>query len=317
MVDSRVEQPARQAIEDLAQGELDAALVWGPIAGYWAERQATPIKLVPLTSDPRSGLRLDFRISMGMRANEPLWKHTVNDLIRELQPQIQAILLDYGVPLLDEQGRLITAEPGAEPPVAASTVPEPDGYRMDKYRAAVPATLKGASVLSTSALRQPDRGDGPVLVDVLPKTRKPADRDQAQLWLEPAREHLPGSVWLPNVGYGELTPEYADYFRTELARLTGRRPRARGLLLRQQLLDVLERRQAGDGGTRLHGRLLVPRRRTGLEEGRQALVVGARGADAGLRAIGSLDRRPSAPLRRQPSPDAGAARRGPRSTARM
>ncbi len=55
MVDSRVEQPARQAIEDLAGGQLDAALVWGPIAGYWAKQQPVPITLVPLKSDPRTG----------------------------------------------------------------------------------------------------------------------------------------------------------------------------------------------------------------------------------------------------------------------
>lgn len=218
LVDTRADHPPRQMIEDLAHGEIDAALLWGPIAGYWAERQQTPIKLVPLASDPRTGLRLDFRISMGIRGNEPLWKHAVNDLIRELQPQIQAILLDYGVPLLDEQGRLIAATPGAEP--AASTVPEPDGYRLDKYRTAVPATLKGATVLSTAALQRLIAERQPVLVDVLPKTRKPKDRDQAQLWLEPKRDHLPGSAWLPNIGYGELTPELADYFRTELARLT-------------------------------------------------------------------------------------------------
>jgi quinoprotein dehydrogenase-associated probable ABC transporter substrate-binding protein len=102
MVDTRVEQPPRQMIEDLARGQIDAALVWGPIAGYWAKQQSVPITLVPLTSDPRSGLRLDFRISMGMRPGEPEWKHLVNSLIRELQPQMQAILLDYGVPLLDE-----------------------------------------------------------------------------------------------------------------------------------------------------------------------------------------------------------------------
>ena len=110
MVDSRVEQPARQTIEDLANGQLDAALVWGPIAGYWAKQQQVPITLVPLESDPRSGLRLDFRISMGIRPSEPEWKHQINDMIRELQPQIQSILLDYGVPLLDEQDRPITAE---------------------------------------------------------------------------------------------------------------------------------------------------------------------------------------------------------------
>ena len=107
LVDTRVEQPARQMISDLASGQLDAALVWGPIAGYWAKQQSVPLTLTPLASDPRTGLRMDFRISMGMRPNEPEWKHKINALIRELQPQITAILQEYGVPLLDKQGHLI------------------------------------------------------------------------------------------------------------------------------------------------------------------------------------------------------------------
>ena len=219
MVDTRVELPARQMMEDLAKGEIDAALVWGPIAGYWSRELKVPITLVPLTSDPRSRLRFDFRISMGIRPNEPRWKHELNDLIRELQPQIQTILQDYGVPLLDGQGRLITAGLAAGP--AGNGVAEPDGYRMERYRAPVPATLKGATVLTTAALQELIAERQPVLVDVLPKARKPADRDPSQLWVEPQRDGLPGSVWLPNVGYGELSAEFASYFASELERLTG------------------------------------------------------------------------------------------------
>jgi quinoprotein dehydrogenase-associated probable ABC transporter substrate-binding protein/PQQ-dependent catabolism-associated CXXCW motif protein len=219
MADSRVDQPARRMIEDLAAGQLDAALIWGPIAGYWATRQAVPISLARLQSDPRTALRLDFRISMGMRQGEPEWKQTVNGLIRELQPQIQSILLDYGVPLLDEQDRPITATPSAELP--RSSVPEPAGYRMDRYRSPVPATLTGATVLSTAALQQLIAEQAPVLIDVMPKQRRPEGRDATQLWMEPAREHVPGSVWLPNVGYGELAPDFAEWFATELAKLTG------------------------------------------------------------------------------------------------
>jgi quinoprotein dehydrogenase-associated probable ABC transporter substrate-binding protein/PQQ-dependent catabolism-associated CXXCW motif protein len=219
MVDSRVEQPARQAIEDLANGQLDVALLWGPIAAYWAKRQPVALTVAPIKVDPHTGPRLDFRISMGLRPNEPDWKHRVNDLIRELQPEIQAILLDYGVPLLDERGNPIT--PGPSTTVPPSTVPEPSGYRMDKYRAPVPATLAGATVLSTAALEQLIAERHPVLIDVLPKQRRPKDRDQNQLWIEPKREHIAGSAWLPNVGFGELSPEFTDYFRTELAKLTG------------------------------------------------------------------------------------------------
>ena len=220
-VDTRVEQPARRMIEDLAAGQIDAALLWGPIAGYWGERQKVPIKLVPLASDPRAKLRLDFRISMGVRPNEPQWKHDLNDLIRELQPQIQAILADYGVPLLDAQGRLIETGLPRPTSTAGATAPEPDGYRMDQFRAPVPATLKGATVLSTAALERLIGEQQPVLIDVLPKARKPAGREASRLWIEPRRDDLPGSVWLPNVGYGELPPDSTSYFRTGLDQLSG------------------------------------------------------------------------------------------------
>ena len=49
-----------------------------------------------------------YRITMGIRPNEPEWKHRLNDLIAANQDEINAILLDYGVPLLDEQDRPIT-----------------------------------------------------------------------------------------------------------------------------------------------------------------------------------------------------------------
>jgi quinoprotein dehydrogenase-associated probable ABC transporter substrate-binding protein/PQQ-dependent catabolism-associated CXXCW motif protein len=212
LVDTRLEQPAARMVEDVARGELDVALLWGPIAGYWDRKQDKPLTLVPLTSDPRTGIRLDFRISMGIRPNEPQWKREINDLIRELRPEIQKTLLDYGVPLLDEQGRLITAE---------AAPPEPAGYRMGEYRAPVPATLKGATVLTTPALQALIVERDPVLVDVLPKPRKPEGRADDQLWIEQKRDHLPNSAWLPNVGYGELSQEFARYFEDELAKLTG------------------------------------------------------------------------------------------------
>ena len=221
MVDTRFDQPARHMIEDLAKGEIDAALLWGPIAGYWGERQQVPIALVPLTAEPGSRLRLDFRISMGIRPNEAQWKHDLNNLIRDLQPQIQSILEEYGVPLLDGRGRLIKAEAAAQPPAGEVAVTEPAGYRMEQFKAPVPATLEGATVLDTATLRQLLSDEQPILVDVLPKARKPEGRDPSQLWVEPHREDIPGSVWLPNVGFGELSPDLAAYMRTELERLTG------------------------------------------------------------------------------------------------
>jgi hypothetical protein len=45
---------------------------------------------------------------MGVRFQEPEWRHTINNLLRTKQNDINSILLSYGVPLLDEQGQLIT-----------------------------------------------------------------------------------------------------------------------------------------------------------------------------------------------------------------
>jgi len=106
MVDTRYDSPARDLIADVAAGELDVGVVWGPIAGYWAERQNVPMTVVPLVGES-SGPDLAFRISMGLRRGEPDWKHRLNELIDAEQEAINDVLIDYGVPLLDRRGRLI------------------------------------------------------------------------------------------------------------------------------------------------------------------------------------------------------------------
>jgi len=86
--------------KDLAEGKLDAAIVWGPIAGFFAKRVSQPrLVLVPLASE--RAIRLDYEIAMGVRFGEREWKATVERLIAENQTTIDQILRDYGVPLLD------------------------------------------------------------------------------------------------------------------------------------------------------------------------------------------------------------------------
>jgi len=90
-----------QIIEnDLASGKLDAAIVWGPIAGYYAKRVKTPeLAVVPLKSE--RGVQFDYQIAMGVRYGERPWKQQVEGLIDANQAGIQAILKEYGVPLVD------------------------------------------------------------------------------------------------------------------------------------------------------------------------------------------------------------------------
>ena len=93
--------PGQIIEKDLASGRLDVAIVWGPIAGYFAQRIKTPaLQVVPLQSEP--GVRFDFQIAMGVRYGEPAWKKQVEGLMDAKHAEIQAILQSYGVPLLDD-----------------------------------------------------------------------------------------------------------------------------------------------------------------------------------------------------------------------
>ena len=93
-----------QIIEtELASGRLDAAIVWGPLAGYFAQRVKAPkLTVVPLASEP--GVKFDFQMAMGVRHGEREWKQQIEQIIDSKQPEIQAILKDFGVPLVAEGG---------------------------------------------------------------------------------------------------------------------------------------------------------------------------------------------------------------------
>jgi mxaJ protein len=92
--------------KELAQGRIDAAIVWGPIAGYYAKRvRNMELAIVPLHSEP--GVKFDYAIAMGVRQGEREWRATVDKLIADNRDAITAILREYAVPLVDERGELI------------------------------------------------------------------------------------------------------------------------------------------------------------------------------------------------------------------
>ena len=101
------EQYPGEIIErDLAQGKIDAAVIWGPVAGYYAKRvHGVDLVVMPLKSEP--GVKFDYEIAMGVRYGEPEWKATVQKLITENQPAITAILREYSVPLVNDRGEPI------------------------------------------------------------------------------------------------------------------------------------------------------------------------------------------------------------------
>ena len=109
MIDTRIDSSAAAMIKDLMAGEIDAGVLWGPMAGYYARQVNPPLHVTPLVKET-SGPRLAYRIGMGVRPADQNWKRQLNRLIQENQPAINKILLDFGVPLLDENDRLIGTE---------------------------------------------------------------------------------------------------------------------------------------------------------------------------------------------------------------
>jgi quinoprotein dehydrogenase-associated probable ABC transporter substrate-binding protein len=109
MIDTRFDSSAVAMINDLMSGEIDAGVLWGPMAGYYARQANPPLHVAPLVKET-SGPRLAYRIGMGVRPADQNWKRLLNRLIQENQAAINKILLDFGVPLLDENDRLISAE---------------------------------------------------------------------------------------------------------------------------------------------------------------------------------------------------------------
>ncbi len=104
MTDRRVEDPAGQMLADLEAGEIDAALLWGPIGGPLVKADH-PGLVATLLLKEAGPPRLVFRITMGVRAGEDEWKRELNSQIRRNQAEIDTILRDAGVPILDDFGK--------------------------------------------------------------------------------------------------------------------------------------------------------------------------------------------------------------------
>jgi quinoprotein dehydrogenase-associated probable ABC transporter substrate-binding protein len=109
MIDTRYDSSAEAMINDLTAGTIDAGVLWGPMAGFYAKKLGQSLHVTPLVKET-TGPKLVYRIGMGVRAADQTWKRQLNRLIQENQGEINKILLDFGVPLLDESDRPLGTE---------------------------------------------------------------------------------------------------------------------------------------------------------------------------------------------------------------
>jgi len=105
--------------------------------------------------------------------------------------------------------------------LAQELVLEPEGYRTEDYRSPVPETLAGARVINTAEAETIWRAKSGVFIDVLPRPPKPLNLPAGTIWRDRPRQNIPGSIWLPDTGYGQLAEAMESYLRQGVERASG------------------------------------------------------------------------------------------------
>jgi mxaJ protein len=98
----REESPPARIVDAVARGDVDLAVVWGPLAGFFASREPVPLELhavSPASDGP--ALRFVFDISMGVRRRDKALRDTLNDFLLRRKTDVDAILDQYGVPRVE------------------------------------------------------------------------------------------------------------------------------------------------------------------------------------------------------------------------
>jgi len=96
------ENPPSAIIDAVASGKIDVAIVWGPIGGYFAARQKTPLQVTPIPSKP-GDLPFAFNMAMGVKKGNDALHARLEALLQQRRPEIEQILKDFNVPLLERK----------------------------------------------------------------------------------------------------------------------------------------------------------------------------------------------------------------------
>jgi mxaJ protein len=95
------DSPPGKIIKAVADGEVNVAIVWGPIAGYFSQKQAVPLTVVPVPITASSPtLPLAYNIALGVRRGDTRLQEKLNNLLSRKSVEVKQILTDYGVPLI-------------------------------------------------------------------------------------------------------------------------------------------------------------------------------------------------------------------------
>jgi mxaJ protein len=111
--DYRMPNPPARLIEAVARGDIDVAIAWGPTAGYFAQR-LNGLIVTPIAEQQAGALPFQFSMAMGVRKGDRERKARLDAALDRLQPEIDALLQRYGVPLVAMPARVAEHRPASD-----------------------------------------------------------------------------------------------------------------------------------------------------------------------------------------------------------
>jgi mxaJ protein len=115
-------------INAVAKKDIDVAIVWGPIAGYFAKKAPAPLTVVPLPArDSLSDFPFQYNIGMAVRRRDKELRDSLQSVLDRRAPEIQAILKQYGVPVFPIEAEAGKKEEAQGPGPAPAKAPADSG----------------------------------------------------------------------------------------------------------------------------------------------------------------------------------------------
>ena len=110
-------------VNAVANDSVDVAIVWGPLAGYFAKHSKVPLKITPLGErDSLADVPFRYNIAMAVRRSDKELRDSLEKTLKEKAPEIQAILKEYGIPMFPvTEGGGDDDDDGPPKPAAAPT----------------------------------------------------------------------------------------------------------------------------------------------------------------------------------------------------
>jgi mxaJ protein len=106
--DDRAANPPAEIVTAVVEGRVDAAVAWGPLAGYFARNSSARLALQPIRQPDGEKIPLAFDICVGVRKGEPDLRDEINTVLKSRASEIAALLNEFGIPRVDASGRTET-----------------------------------------------------------------------------------------------------------------------------------------------------------------------------------------------------------------